>query len=269
VARLAVVLIFLLSPLALLAQKEDKERKLTDDEKIELIRGLSAEYATLKVYLPRSKRPLRFNSDGTWSKQEWLDAGIEFGPVAKVGDLIQVTKIDINSDDIVLQINGGLNTKGKWYERIEGGTGTGGGTRPVNPNGASLSAGTAIAVHFPGRVPPIAAADMKKIIAPVMDFDKHSVTTNYFDTLPPEVQAAIKEKRAIVGMDREQVVLAMGHARDRLRETKDGLDTEDWIYGYPPGKITFITFANGKVIKIKDTYAGLGGSTAPPLKPPQ
>jgi hypothetical protein len=49
----------------------------------------------------------------------------------------------------------------------------------------------------------------------------------------------------------------------------DGLETEDWIYGYPPGKITFVTFANSKVIKVKDSYAGLGGQTGPPLKPPQ
>jgi len=29
------------------------------------------------------------------------------------------------------------------------------------------------------------------------------------------------------------------------------------------------TFANGKVSKVKDSYAGLGGSTVPMPKPPQ
>lgn len=35
------------------------------------------------------------------------------------------------------------------------------------------------------------------------------------------------------------------------------------IYGLPPGKINFVTFANGKVIMVKNSYAGLGGSMVP------
>jgi hypothetical protein len=82
------------------------------------------------------------------------------------------------------------------------------------------------------------------------------------------MQEAIKNKKVIVGMDREQVKLAVGNPRDRIRETREGRETEDWIYGYPPGKITFVTFAGGKVVQVKDMYAGMGGSTAPPLKTP-
>jgi len=53
-----------------------------------------------------------------------------------------------------------------------------------------------------------------------------------------------------------------------VRETKDGVETEDWIYGVPPGKIVFVTFNGNKVIKVKETYAGLG-TQAPPLEPPR
>ena len=42
----------------------------------------------------------------------------------------------------------------------------------------------------------------------------------------------------------------------RTITTKDGVETEDWIYGKPPGKITFVTFAGSKVIAVKETYAG-------------
>ena len=49
-----------------LAASDDPPRKLADDERIELLRGLTSEYVTLKTYLPRAKKPLRFNSDGTW-----------------------------------------------------------------------------------------------------------------------------------------------------------------------------------------------------------
>jgi len=249
----------------LLPAQAPPARKLTDDEKIELIRGLTAEYATVKSYLPRSKKALEFKSDGTWDKQEWQDIGREYGPVARTGELVQVTKIDIDSDKLVLEINGGLRTKGKWYERIEGGMGTGNRTVPLSKN-QSRSAGTTIALTFPSRMPVVSSAEVKKMLAPVLDFEKRTVTENYFDSLPPEIQAAIKEKRAAVGMTKEQVQMALGAPRERMRETVDGLETEDWIYGLPPGKITFVTFANSKVIKIKDSYAGLGGTIAPTVK---
>jgi len=96
---------------------------------------------------------------------------------------------------------------------------------------------------------------VKRILKPVLDFDTRSASEDYFATLPKEIQEAIKAKRAAVGMTRDQVRMAMGMPRDKVRETKDGLETEDWIYGLPPGRITFVTFANSKVIAVKDAYA--------------
>ena len=252
---------------AALAAAQPADRKLTDDDKIDLIRGLTAEYATVKTYLPRSKKALEFKSDGTWNKSEWREIGGEFGPVAREGEMIQITKINIENDKIVLEINGGLKTKSKWWEHVEVGMGGSGNTTPV-ANDKGRSAGTSIALIFPDRMPVITAREVKKMLTPILDFEKHSATENYLDTIPPEIKEAILGKKALVGMDREQVKMALGLPRDKIRETNDGLETEDWIYGLPPGKISFITFANGKVIKIKDSYAGMGGSTAPPLKTP-
>ena len=39
---------------------------------------------------------------------------------------------------------------------------------------------------------------------------------------------------------------------------------EDWVYGTPPGRITFVTFNGDKVIKVKESYAGLGTEVADP-----
>ncbi len=250
--------------------KEDKARKLTDEEKLTLMRGLTAEYAKVKVFLPRSKKPLKMKSDGTYDKFEWKDVGMEFGPVARVDDLVQITHVDIEDDRIVFQIDGGFKPRGKWYQRVEVGAGAGGtGTQPINQD-PKKSYGTSIALAWEGLIPSnIQVSEVKKILKPVLDFEKRSASEDYFANLPPEIQEAIKAKRAAVGMTRDQVLMAMGMPRDKLRETKDGLDTEDWIYGLPPGKITFVTFANSKVIKVKDSFAGLGGSTAPPLRPVQ
>lgn len=260
------ILMVLALPLA--AQKDDPVRKWTDEDKIEVIRGLMAERATVKVYLPRSKKALKVNPNGTYDKAEWTEIGREYGPVVRAGDQIQITKVDVEDDRLVLQINGGLNVKGKWYERIEAGVGGSGSTVPMSRN-QSRSAGTTVAVVFEGKMPPLKPAEYKKMLAPILDFEKRSATENYFDNLPPEIQEAIKSKKVIVGMDREQVKMAVGNPRDRIRETKDGVEEEDWIYGLPPGKITFVTFAGGKVTKVKDVYAGLGGTTGPALKTPQ
>ena len=250
--------------------KDDKVRKLTDEEKLTLVRGLSAEYAKVKVFLPRSKRALKMKSDGSYDKADWKETGMEFGPVARVDDLVQVTHVDVEENRIVFEIDGGFKPKGKWYQRVEVGGGMGGsGTRPVNQD-PKRSFGTSIALSWEGRIPPeIQVSDVKKILKPVLDFEMRSASEDYFSNLPPEIQEAIKARRAAIGMTREQVRMAMGMPRDKLRETKDGLDTEDWIYGLPPGKITFVTFANGKVTQVKDSFAGLGGATAPPLKPVQ
>ena len=139
-------------------------------------------------------------------------------------------------------------------------------TGPIGQSGTP-TAGTYMAILFHKPLPPMKAADVKKMLAPILDFDKRSATELYAEHLPPEIQQAIKEKRAREGMDKEQVLLALGRPVNKSRETKDGLELEDWIYGKPPGRITFVTFNGNKVIKVKESYAGLGAEAVPPLTP--
>jgi len=256
--RAGVVLV--LAGLPVLADKLDSEQR------VQIVRGITAEYATAKILLPRSKKALEFESKGTWDKAKWDEAAKTLGPAARAGDMVQITKVDIEKDRIVLELNGGMKGGHKWYDNVQVGMGTG--TAPVRGNRTASPGGTMIALVFGKDIPAVEASDIKKMLAPILDFEKRTATEQLMDSLPPEVQAAVKEKRAIEGMDREQVLLAVGKPRTKVRESKEGLDTEDWIYGLPPGKVTFITFANGKVIRIKDSYAGLGGQTIPQMKPP-
>jgi hypothetical protein len=242
------------------------DEKLTFDERLEIVRGLTAEYATAKVLIPRSKKNLEYPSDGKFDKAAWETMAREVGPAARAGDMVQVTKVEIEDDRIVLELNNGAKGKRRWYHNIE--VGMGNSTRPVNqPQNVTAPAGTTIALTFDKRVPAMTAADFKKMLAPVLDFERRSATEQLIDSFPPEVQAAVKEKRAIEGMDREQVLMALGKPRHKQREIKDGEDYEDWVYGLPPGKITFVTFKGAKVEQVKESYAGLGGQTAPPLTP--
>jgi hypothetical protein len=261
----SVLLVFLIAAAGLRADS----KKLTEDQRIELLRGLSAEYATIKTLLPRSKKPLEFNTDGSWDKTKWEAAAKELGPAGRVGDLIQITQVVIDKDRIVLVLNNGMRGgKGSWKDHVQIGMGTS--TSPIN-GGAPTNApsGTAIALLFGGPIGEVTSAEIKKMLKPVLDFAKDSVTENYVETLPPEIQTAVRDKRAVVGMNRDQVLLAVGRPIRKSRENKDGAEIEDWIYGEPPGRVTFVTFTGDKVVRVKDTYAGLGGTIAETPGPPQ
>ena len=246
--------------LAMVLPSVSLANKLTFEDRIELTRGLSSEYATVKVLLPRSKKPLEFDSSGTWDKKQWEEAAKQTGPAARTGDSVQITKINIEDDKIVLEINGGLKRGGHWYEHVQIGMGTG--TAPVSKGDSNATSGTYIAVLFHKPLEPMKAAEVKKMLAPILDFEKRSAADLYADTLPPETKKAIQEKRVEVGMTRDQVVLAVGRPAHKSRETKDGVEVEDWVFGAPPGKITFVTFGGEKVIKVKEEYAGLGTEVA-------
>ena len=81
----------------------------------------------------------------------------------------------------------------------------------------------------------------------------------YVEQLPEEFQVAIKEKTVIEGMDRDMVLLSKGRPDRKVRDFKDGVETEDWIYGVPPGDVLFVTFEDGEVIRVKAAYGNVGG----------
>jgi hypothetical protein len=240
--------------------------KLTEQDRIELVRGLSAEYATAKIALPRSKKALEVDLKGAVDQYTWAGASRQYGPAARAGDLVQVTKIEIESDKIIFQINGGFNAgKGKWYQHVQVGMGQ----NPVSQGGDSNApGGTSIALLFHNPIPPVTSAEIKKMLAPILDFERHTATESFVESLPPEFQEAVKQKRAVEGMDRDAVLLALGKPVRKVREVKDGEELEDWVYGVPPGKIVFVTFKDNKAIKVKETYAGLG-SVAPANESPR
>ncbi len=246
--------------------------KLTEDEKIALVRDLDAEYAKVKGNLPRSKKALEFNADGTWNLKQWSEAQKQYGLTARLGDTIQITHVSLDGDKIVFDINGGLKgPKGGWKNHVSVGMGgpydptRGQATGGVNGPG---TIGTTIELDFHKPMEGLTPDAVKDLLSPIFDFDKHSASKLYSETLSPTLRKAVAEKRAMLGMNRDEVTLALGHPDHKYRETKEGVDSEDWIYGAPPGKITFVTFEGNKVVRVKDQYAGLGVQTAAPQPTP-
>jgi hypothetical protein len=235
-------------------------KKEMEDQRIELLRGLTAEYATARTYIPRSRTPLLVDAtDGYWNQKGWQEIGAEMGPAARTGDLVQITKETIEKGEILIELNNGIKgQRGHWYDQ------SGGITDTVTP----APGGTTLVVHFPGGLAGVTSVDVKKALSGVLNFNQRTVTQEYTENLPPEIKEAIQNKKAIVGMTRDELLLAMGPPIRKSRESLDGVDLEDWQYGNPPGRVTFVTLKGSKVVKVKDSYANLGGSVSDPSHPP-
>jgi hypothetical protein len=103
-------------------------------------------------------------------------------------------------------------------------------------------------------VPDMSADQLKHDLSAMLDFSKqHSASMNWIDSLPPQFQQGIKDHRAVLGMNRETLIAAMGRPDKKVRERgDDGVETEDWIYGTPPEKTTFVTFVGDTVIRVQE-----------------
>jgi hypothetical protein len=113
--------------------------------------------------------------------------------------------------------------------------------------------GATVYVDFSKKLPDLTPEEIKQILSPVLNFGKQrSAAVQFADSLPPQFREAIKNRIAAVGMDHETVIAAMGRPDRKVRERDaDGNDTEDWIYGSPPGKTVFVTFIGDTVARVK------------------
>lgn len=123
----------------------------------------------------------------------------------------------------------------------------------AGPPGFQQGRGGTIYLQFAKNVPDLSPDDLKNLLAPFLDFSKEkSASVQWIDTLPPEMKKAITERHPLVGMDRDEVVAAIGKPDRKVRERDaQGNDTEDWIYGHPPEKTVFVHFTGDHVTVIK------------------
>src|ERR1035438_2327775 len=81
--------------------------KLTWEDRVELTRGLTAEYARVKALLPRSHKPLEFDATGGYDKKQWTQIARESGPGGRSRGLGQITKGGIDRDKMGLESDSG------------------------------------------------------------------------------------------------------------------------------------------------------------------
>jgi hypothetical protein len=239
---------------------------LKPEARMEIIRGLTAEYASLKVPLPRGKKGLLLGSDGKIDEQSLKHEITQYGTAAAPNTLVQLTAIDIENKAIIVEINGGGKSKSHWYQHVE--VGMGNTTRPISQENQTPT-GSSITLAFAQKLDELTVAQIKEYLSPVLNFNPVNILQAPSRPVPPEFEQAIKEKKAAVGMDRELVIAAMGQPQRKVREEKEGVEQEDWIYGTPPMKVTFVTFEGEEVVNVQDYIGGIRGEmqTSPPADP--
>jgi hypothetical protein len=236
-----------------------KAATLQDSSKLELIRYVSGEFAKATKSLPAGKEGLIVYVGKPLDFQLLDRAVATHGAAVNNGDQVQITKLDFQGHEIIVDLNGGGRGKKRLRDRFHiemAGIPTVQSTteeEEKGPPGLQPGAGSTIYLDFGKPVPDLTPNDLKQLLSPFLDFSRQrSASVQWVDTLPPEVKKAIQERRPMVGMDREEVVAAIGKPDHKVRERDaQGNDIEDWIYGQPPSKTVFVRFNGDKVIVIK------------------
>jgi hypothetical protein len=241
-SRLAWVCLTLAFASSVFAKNQSQE-----DTHIVLIRGLLREIAVSKVPLPRGTKGVRVDSQGKLDKADADSQLSTNGLAIKPGMPVEISKITFKADRIVFELNGGGKKKSKWYEHIE--VGVGATTTPIAQAPPVLAYGSWITMVFPGKIPTLSADQVKQKLGNVLDFTRRSPTELYAPEVPAKFKEAIKNHEVIVGMNRDAVLSSKGPPDRKVREVRDGVEQEDWIYGSAP-HVLFVTFDGDSVVGV-------------------
>ena len=235
-----------------LSLRADSPSALDAEGRIKIIRTLGSEYVALKVPLPINKHGLIINAKGEfdWKKNE--ESSITAGQFIAPGITVQVTNVVFSGNKMMFEVNGGGKKKKKRFlERIQ--IGGGGGMTPVaSPTAQAPPQGSYVSIQFEKHIPNLTPEDVKEILSNVVDFSKKSATKSFIESIPEEFQEAVKNKQAVVGMDKDLVLATLGRPIRKVREAQGEEWIEDWIYGERPHKIVFVRFLHGKVVSVKE-----------------
>jgi len=226
---------------------------LRPESRLLLVRYVDGEFAKLVQSLPGGKKGFKLVVGKPLNMQKLNDTLRLYGTAAVRGETIQITGLEIRSQEIIVQINGGTKKHFNWRQHIQFGVGDVA-TPPQDMTPLVQITGANLVLDYGRPVPDMSPDDLKHDLASMLDFSKErSATVNWIDTLPQQFQDAIKDHHAVVGMDSEMVLAAMGRPEHKIREkSPEGNETEDWIYGSPPARTTFVTFAGDTVIRVKE-----------------
>src|SRR4051812_27130800 len=232
-------------------------RPISEENRVALIRGIQAEYINVKKPFPQGKEGLIFKNGAIHPTDQEIRKLVAMnGPAARPGDKSQITGFEFKDKNIILEINGGPRKKKKWYQRVS--VAGIGGEAPVSPQSEeeANARGSVLMVQFDKFIPDMNVEQFKKYLEPIFDFKPLAGSEAYIASLPPKVKQALKEKRVLVGMDRDLVTLSKGRPDQKIREKDGDNEYEEWVFGAPPQDVEFVRFVGDEVVQDKIMKVG-------------
>jgi hypothetical protein len=225
------------------------KEKLPKQDRLVLIRELDHEIAVSKVPLPRGRHGVYLDSSGKLDQGKAREELRSQGMAVGAGMPIEITRMTFKGSRILFELNGGGKSGKKWYQHIEVGMGTS--TAPVasSQQNAQVANGSYVTLEVPGKIEDLSVAQAKQLLSNVLDFERHSPTVLYSASVPPKIKEAIQKHEIIVGMDRDAVLSAKGPPDRKVREVRQTVEQEDWIYGAPP-HVLYVTFDGDNVVSV-------------------
>jgi hypothetical protein len=244
--------------LGAVSQSPSKSSHLGQDSELAIVRFVDGEFAKAVRPIPAWKKGFKIEPGKPLDENALRQALANSGAAANPGDTVQITNLAFREKEILVDINGGSRKHHRLRDHIQVGIGgmpmpTSTTSAPIDSTGSSRTPGATLILDFGRPIPDISPDDVKQLLSAFLDFSKvRSAAVQWVDTLPPEFKAAIKDRRAVVGMDHEMVIAAMGRPDHKVRQKNEqGQETEDWIYGQPPARTIFVTFIGDKVVRVK------------------
>jgi hypothetical protein len=229
---------------------------LTTRTREELIRIFQSEQAFAVRPLPLGTRGLALHANGPLSPSgsAYVAELEKYGISSKPGDRLLISKFDIKPDRIIFEFNGGPEKHHHILQHIQ--VGGGYNTVPLAQDDGQTPVGSRFTLLFAKYVPEMNGAELRGLIAPILDFSLKTPVQAFADTLPPKLKSAVLNHEVLVGMNREMVIRAVGMPDQKVREMDGQMPFEEWIYGVPPHEVQFVRFNGNRVIRLEIADVG-------------
>jgi len=226
--------------------------QVSRDAKYDLLRTVLAEQAAARVALPFGTDGVELTDSGELDQAKLQKQLQKNGQSVEPGKVVTITDLAFDDNKITIELDGGGKNKKSILDRIQIGMGTDSTTVPVQRDDKTVKAkGSKIVLRFAKKVPSdLKPEQLRQLLDPLLDFNKHSIAKTGIDTLPPEFQEAVKAKEAKIGMDRSTVIMALGRPDHKFRKPEEP-DYEQWMYDLRGLRRLFGTLEGNVVVQVK------------------
>jgi hypothetical protein len=226
--------------------------QISRDARYDILRTVLADQASARIGLPFGNDGIELSEAGEINKDKLQREIQKNGQSVEAGKVVTVTDIAFDDNKIVIQLDGGGKNKKSILDRIQVGVGTSTSTVPVQTDDKIARAkGSKITLRFEKKVPAdLKPEQLRQLLDPVLDFNKHNFMKTGVDALPPEFQEAVKAKEAKIGMDRSTVIMAMGRPDQKFRDPSKP-NYEEWLYHLRGLRAVFVTFEENVVVSVR------------------